>query len=161
MSKDGAAFPPPRPRAAPAAPTPIPKATVVARRAEPPAESRVAVARPRFEPTENEPDVLARALGPGKMPRLLIAHPRLGGLALLAAGGFGATEVARIASEGGVYLRALPAVTTIALCLGLWFLVVGRPRDTRGYAPDWWNMGYVGVLVFAGLAAIIVHIAWL
>jgi hypothetical protein len=106
----------------------------------------------------SEPDFLARALGPGRMPRLIIRFPRACGVMLVAAGGLGLREVMRLAEEGGVYARALPAV---ALFLGAWLAIVGRPADARGYTPSWWNVGYVAVLVCALPAALILHAVYL
>src|SRR5262245_62042947 len=72
---------------------------------------------------EIEPDALARALGPGRMPRFIMRYPRLSGAGLLAAGALGAMEVVRISKEGGVSMRALPAVTAIAAMLGVWLVI--------------------------------------
>jgi hypothetical protein len=60
-----------------------------------------------------------------------------------------------------MYLRTLPIVTACALFLGLYFVVCGRPSDARGYAPSWWNLGYVVALAAAVVAALVVHAVWL
>jgi hypothetical protein len=95
------------------------------------------------------------------MPHLIIRFPRACGGMLVAAGALGLREVMRLSEEGGMYARALPAVTAVALFLGAWLAIVGRPADARGYTPSWWNVGYVAALVCALPAALILHAIYL
>jgi hypothetical protein len=100
-------------------------------------------------------------LGPQRMPRVLRRFPRACGLGLLALGGWLVTDISRVADEGGAFLRALPVLTTVCLCLGAWLFLLGRPEDTAGYAPAWWNKGYAAALGVALVSALIIHAVWL
>jgi hypothetical protein len=95
------------------------------------------------------------------MPRLIIRFPRLCGGLLVAAGALGLRELMRLSEEGGMYVKALPAMTAIGLFLGAWLAIVGRPADADGYTPSWWNVGYVAVLACALPAALILYVAYL
>ena len=55
-------------------------------------------------PSTGEPDRLARALGPGRMPRLLIRYPRICGIAMVAVGLLLWRDLSRVATEGGMYV---------------------------------------------------------
>jgi hypothetical protein len=149
---DPAAPPPTPPR--PSAPPPV-RARAPRPSAPPPPEPAPAPA------PAVEPDWLARALGPGKMPRVMMRFPRAAGVALIAMGAISANEIRRYVEEGGWHSKSLPVLCTVGLFLGAWFVITGRPADARGYSPDWWNRGYVGVLVAAGIAALVIAIKWM
>src|SRR5262249_43411408 len=110
---------------------------------------------------EPEPDALARYLGPGRMPRVIIKFPRIVGLALFVVGVFGWRELQQVAqrlhdsTEGIVfYSRATALMPAIGFGLGGFLLVFGRPADSRGYSPAWWNRCYVATLVVVFVATI-------
>ena len=146
---DPAASPPP-----PSAPPPV--------RARAPRPSAPPPREPAPLPALRvEPDWLARALGPGKMPRVMMRFPRASGVALIAGGALAANEIRRFVEEGGWHSKALPVLCTVGLFLGAWFAITGRPADAHGYSPDWWNRGYVGVLVAATIAAFGIAIKWM
>lgn len=156
---DGPYFPPAPPRDVNAYRTAAPVVDVtpprkVVRRPEP---AREVVTAESFD----EPDWLARALGPGRMPRIIVRFPRASGAGLVSLGVLGAIEIARLATDGGLYSRPLPVVTALALMLGLWLLLVGRPTDTRGYTAPWWNVGYVAILASSVVFALVVEAVWL
>jgi hypothetical protein len=166
---DGPAFPPPPPRGAPRrdvpyrsvvdAPVPVrPAVPTIVHRPDP---AEVAAPARRALAELAEPDVLARALGPGRMPLPIIRYPRACGILLAAGGALGLRELMELSDEGGVYSRALPAVTAVALLLGAWLAIVGRPADDRGYSPPWWNVGYVAVLMSAVPTALVLYAVYL
>jgi hypothetical protein len=101
-----------------------------------------------------EPDRLARALGPGRMPRLLMRYPRLCGIAMVAVGLWLWRDLGRVSEDGGVYFRSATVLAPVGLLLGAWFALTGRPADEEGYSPPWWNVAYVAVLVLAGMIAL-------
>jgi hypothetical protein len=146
-----------------AGPFRVPQPPVEPRRSAP----RV-VRRPEPEPeasafpvAEPEPDALARYLGPGRMPRVIIKYPRVVGLALIALGVFGWRELQHVAqrlhdsTEGIVfYSRGTALMPAIGFGLGGFLLAFGRPADSRGYSPAWWNRCYIAVLVMVVVAVI-------
>lgn len=101
-------------------------------------------------PIPPPPDWLARLLGPAILPSTLIEGPRLWGALLLAFGMvamFDLEEHRRIA-------WVEPYLAGITLVLGTWLVSAGRPADPRGYAPGWWNRGFllmIGISLFVGL----------
>jgi hypothetical protein len=114
---------------------------------------------PPFEPAE--PDMLARALGPGRMPWPMRRYPRACGVAMLAVGAWGIHVIATLSSEGGIYMTSFPAIAMIALVLGAWLVLTGRPSDERGYSPSWWNVGYVTAVALGVVIALVVQAIWL
>lgn len=60
-------------------------------------------------------------------------------------------DLSRVSEEGGIYFRSTTVLAPIALLLGAWFAVAGRPADEHGYSPSWWNSVYVVLLVVSGI----------
>lgn len=128
--------------------------------------SRPAEPDPPAPEPEADPGALARYLGPGRMPRLMIRFPRIIGLAFVALGVLGWREVqelaARLADPASgyvVYSRGAPFMMAIGFGLGGFLLAFGRPADAHGYSPAWWNKTYVAVCVASLFAAFAIRAA--
>jgi hypothetical protein len=126
---------------------------------------RRTIAAPPDEPPTRQlapaPDGLARYLGPGRMPRVMMRFPRLSGIALVAFGLWCWRDVLRVSAEGGVYFRSITVLAPVGVLLGGWFVVFGRPADDDGYAPSWWNLGYVAMLAISAIAGLAIYGAYL
>jgi hypothetical protein len=120
------------------------------------------VRKPAPEPeVSHEAEFLAHALGPGRMPAVMMRYPRIVGLVLLAFGVWLGRDLFLVATEGGFYTRSQPILAPAFSFLGAYFVIFGRPADADGYSPGWWNAGYVGMILAAFVAGFAIRYVYL